>query len=136
MKKGDKFLDHLCMKIPGIMALKKEYHTKGGNSRYSSQYLTINFTEMMLEDYKEGDFAEIFGEEVAQISSIPSNVSGDVNVKYTFGVSSIYINNIKVSKLLMLHSIMNYQTFNKLHTLSLINTPITEELLHFLFEYI
>jgi hypothetical protein len=34
MKKDDKFLDHMAVKIHGIMQIKKEYHTKGGNSRY------------------------------------------------------------------------------------------------------
>ena len=135
MKKDDKFLDHMCIKIPGILNIKKEYHTKGGNSRYSSQFMTLNYTEMLIENYKEGDYGEIFGEEVAQNSSIPSNVSGNVDVKYSFGVSSIHIGNMKVSKYLMFHSIINHQTFNKLRTLSLTNSPITEELLCLLLEY-
>lgn len=51
--------------------MKKEYHTKGGNSRYNTQFQTLNFTEMLIENYREGDYGETFGEEVAKISSIP-----------------------------------------------------------------
>lgn len=43
---------------------------------------------------------------------------------------------MKVSKFLVFHSFINYQTFGKLRSLTLTNTPISDELLVLLFEYV
>ena len=136
MKKDDKFLDHMSLKIAGILHMKKEYHTHGGNSKYEDQFQTLNYTEMVIENYKDGDYTDTFGEEVAQISNIPPNIEGDVDVKFSFGVSSIHIKNINTNKFLFFHSIINFATYSSLRTLTLTNTPISEELMQLLFEYI
>jgi len=36
MKRDDKFLDHMAIKIAGISQMKKEYHTIGGTSKYGA----------------------------------------------------------------------------------------------------
>jgi hypothetical protein len=65
LRMDDKFLDHMCAKIPAVGQIKKEYHTKGGRSKYNTQFSVLNYTEMVIENYKDGDYSETFGEEVA-----------------------------------------------------------------------
>ena len=51
-------------------------------------------------------------------------------------MSSIHVKNIKVSKYLILHSIINYHTFPKLRSVTLCNLPIQDELLILFLNYL
>lgn len=133
---GERFLDRICLNHNEIAPIRKDYRKKGGLRRYEKEKEIMNLLDDPIEDYKPGDFGDVFGEEIATIVSCSTELVGDIHFKFILNSRYFSMKNIIVPRNLLFHCITTFQDYKTIKILEFENINIGKDLLTVLFEYI
>lgn len=136
IEQGEKFFTKLCIKIPLALVMKKDYLKKGGFKRFEKEKEILNFLETTIKNYRPGDFKEIFDEEITEISSCSTKLTGDVHFKFLLNRKFFCVKNFNVSRLLFFHSVISFENFKSIKICEIENIVISSEMIRMLMEYL